>query len=121
MSRNRQVSTLVVAKPGLMRNSLLAFLRATPGVDVVALVDSTTAALLLARNLFPDVVLVDTNLSEDGVLSMVRQLQLERPHLRSIVLAESVHQQQQALLAGASQALVKGFLGERLRDAVLNL
>jgi DNA-binding NarL/FixJ family response regulator len=120
MGNRNRISTLIVAKPGLMRNSLLAFLRATPGVDVVALVDSTASALQLAHLLHPEVVLVDTDLSEDGVLAMVRQLQVEQPRLRSIVLSESIQQQQQSLQAGARQALIKGFLDERLREAILN-
>lgn len=119
MANSKRVSTLVVAKPGLMRNSLLAFLRATPGVDVVALVDNTAAALQLARTLRPAVLLVDTNLAEDGVFGMVRELRAEQPGLRSIVLSESIPQKQKSLQAGASQALIKGFLDERLRQAIL--
>jgi DNA-binding NarL/FixJ family response regulator len=121
MARGKPISTMVVAKPGLMRNSLLAFLRGIPGVDVVALVDNTTTALQMVRTLQPTVLLVDTNLAEDGVLGMVKQLKIELPGLRSIVLSESVQQQRQSLLAGASHALVKGFLDDRLREAVLNM
>jgi DNA-binding NarL/FixJ family response regulator len=119
VNAGNQISTLVVAKPGLMRNSLLAFLRGIPGVDIVALVDNTTKALQMVRTLHPAVLLVDTNLAEDGALGMVQQLKIELPGLRSIVLSESVQQQRQSLLAGASQALVKGFLDDRLREAVL--
>jgi DNA-binding NarL/FixJ family response regulator len=118
MGNKNRISTLIVAKPGLMRNSLLAFLRATPGVDVVALVDSTAGGLHLARLLRPEVVVVDTDLAEDGVLAMVQQLRTEQPRLRSIVLVENLLQQQQSLQAGAKHALVKGFLDERLREAV---
>jgi len=119
MDEINRVSALVVAKPGLMRNSLLAFLRATPGVDIVALVDNSKAAIQLARALRPAVLLVDTNLAENGVLGMLRQLRIEQPALRSIVLSESIAEQQQSIQAGADQALVKGFLDERLREAVL--
>ena len=117
---NKRVSTLVVAKPGLMRNSLLAFLRATPGVDIVALVDNATTALRMARTLRPAVLLVDTNLAENGVLGMVRELRAEQPAVRSIALSESIQEQQQLLQAGASHALIKGFLDERLRQAILS-
>jgi len=117
---NKRVSTLVVAKPGLMRNSLLAFLRATPDVDIVALVDNATTALQMARTLRPAVLLVDTNLAENGVFGMVRELRAEQPAVRSIVLSESIQEQQQLLQAGASHALIKGFLDERLRQAILS-
>jgi two-component system response regulator DevR len=110
---------LVAAKPGLMRNSLLAFLRATPGVDIVAVEGKTAAALLLARSLRPNVFLVDTNLVDEGALEIVRQLKAEQPGLRCIVLSDNLLQQQQSLQAGASQALIKGFLDDRLREAVL--
>jgi DNA-binding NarL/FixJ family response regulator len=114
-----RVSTVVVAKPGLMRNSLLAFLRATPGVDIVALVDNTATALQIARRLQPTVLLVDTDLAENGVLGIVCQLHAEQPALRSIVLSGNIQEQQRLLQAGASQALLKGFLDERLRQAIL--
>jgi DNA-binding NarL/FixJ family response regulator len=116
---NKRVSTLVVAKPGLMRNSLLAFLRATPGVDIVALVDNATTALQMARILRPAVLLVDTNLAENDVLVMIRELRAEQPAVRSIVLSESIQEQQQSLQVGASHALIKGFLDDRLRQAIL--
>jgi len=120
MGVSTRVATLVVAKPGLMRNSLLAFLRATLQVEVVALAEDTAAALQAARQHKLDVLVLDTDLLEDGYVGLLQQLHSEQPALKCIVLSDTIHQQQKSLAAGASVALLKGFLDERLWDALVD-
>lgn len=111
--------TLLVARPGHMRNSLLAFLRAIPGVEVVAVVDHPATALEAARQYRPSVLIGDADLSEESLLELLHQLHAELPVLNSVVLVNSLQQQRSFLAAGADDALLKGCLDERLRAAVL--
>jgi DNA-binding NarL/FixJ family response regulator len=110
---------MIVARPSLMRNSLLAFLRAMPQVDIIALADDAVTALQTAQLRQPEVVVVDMDL-EDGALDLIRQLHHEPPSPRSVVLVNNFYQQKRFLEAGASIALLKGFLEEQLQKALLN-
>lgn len=115
------VPTLVAARPGVMRNSLLAFLRTSPLVQVIAIADDTATLLNhLRREPFATLVL-DADLCDRFLLVyLLRQLHSEYPLLNCVVLVNNLRQQHLAREAGASTALLKGFLDERLRTAVLN-
>jgi len=103
-----------------MCDSLLVFLQATHGVEVVAVVDEPPAALETARRLHPHTLVVDADfLSEEALLSLVQQLHTELPALSIVALVNSFRQQRAFLAAGAGHALLKGCLDGRLRAAVL--
>jgi len=102
-----------------MRNSLVSYLRVIPHTDILSLADDTPTALVLARSQQPDVLVADVNLSEADVLALVQQLRNEQPKLNCVVLADNVQQKQVFLGAGANCVLLKGFLDDRLRDALL--
>ncbi|MFQ5813345.1 MAG: response regulator [Anaerolineae bacterium] len=117
-----QTSTLVVARPGLMCDSLLIFLQATHGVEVVAVVDDLAAALEAVRRLHPHTLVVDADLpSEEALLSLVQQIHAELPALNIVAVVNSFRQQRAFLAAGAGHALLKGCLDERLRAAVVGV
>lgn len=115
-----QTSALIAVSPGVMRDSLLAFLRAMPHVEVAALVDDGHVILEAVNQHRPRTLVMDANLCQETVLSVVRQLSIERPALNSVVLVDSLRQQRIFLAAGARHVLLKGCLDERLRAAVLD-
>jgi DNA-binding NarL/FixJ family response regulator len=119
MGAPRITRTLLVAKPGLMRNALTAYLRAMPGVtvDTVGELSDTVLPVVLQRH--PNAVILDADVTDD-LLTLLGQLHAQQPNLNYIVLADSVAQQEAALAAGADYALLKGFLDERLGQAVLS-
>ena len=117
-----QTSTLVAARPGLMCDSLLVFLQAAHGVEVVAVADDLAAALETARRLHPHTLVVDADFSsEEALLSLVRQLHAELPALNIVALVNTFRQQQAFQAAGAGHALLKGCLDGRLRAAVVGV
>ena len=118
MSISQPVHTLVVARPGLMRNALIAYLRAMPGVEVDVIADLPSAGALGVPRNHLDTLIIDAAAPAD-LMGLLRQLNAERPDLHCIVLADSLAQEKAALAAGAGAALLKGFLDERLGQAVL--
>lgn len=116
-----QVPTLIAARPGLMRDSLLAFLRATRRIKVVAVVDDPAAALEATCHHQPHSLVVDADLSEEAVLAVVGQLSAELPALNIVALVHGFRQQRAFLAAGAGHALLKGHLDQRLWTAVLDM
>ncbi len=119
MQLEEKTLIVVAAKPGVMRNSLLSYLRTIPNAQVIAVVGSALIALDTIREWQPSLVVVDSDLTEWEMETLLRQLQGELPHIKSIALVESIRQQQVCLAAGANVALLKGFLDEQLRQAVL--
>lgn len=115
-------STLVMiaAKPGIMRNSLQSYLRTIPNLHDIALADDATSAMQMVCAQNPRVLIVDADLSEAELLGLVQQARHEKPQLRIVALVDNMRQRDLCLSAGANHALLKGFLDDQLRQAVLN-
>ncbi len=110
---------LVAAKPGIMRNSLVAYLRTISNLPEIALADDAAAAAEMIRKQETRLVIVNSDVSESEMLNLIRLIQAERPRTWLIVLIESIRQQQLCLNFGAHYAFLKGFLDEQLRQAVV--
>jgi len=117
--REQIVTILLVGPPGLLRNALLAFVRATPKLEVIGLAHNSRLALEMTRTLQPAILLVDADLPDDGMLGLLRQMRSEQVSVKFITLSNNLPQQQACLHAGADQSLLKGFLGENLTNALL--
>jgi DNA-binding NarL/FixJ family response regulator len=119
MSAHRTTRALLAARPGLMRNALTAYLRAVPGVSVDIITDFSEKILPAIAKHPPNTLILDADVVDDLAM-LLRRLHTEQPNLNCIVLADSVVQREAALAAGADHVLLKGFLDERLGQAVLN-
>ncbi len=113
------LSVVVATKSGLMYHSLLAFLSVLPNVQIVGLVRDIELVLTATHQNRPNVLILDTNLSESHVPGLIQRLKAEIPTLNCVVLANNVRQQSASLSAGANHALLKGFLDGQLTQAVL--
>ena len=113
------IEVVVAARPGLMRESLVAFLAAMPDVRVKHVSDDAPILLDLLRQDPPHAIVMDVNLGQDTVLALLPRLRATSMPVRCIVLTDDVWQHGTFLSAGAYAVLVKGFLDESLRQAVL--
>jgi DNA-binding NarL/FixJ family response regulator len=55
-------------------------------VRIVGEADSAESAVSLARQLEPDVILIDLDLPEDGGITVARRIKVEQPQVRVILL-----------------------------------
>jgi len=119
---NARILTLIAAKPGLMRDSLLAFLRAISEIEIGVVVSASEAVVSTVRRHRAHTLIMDATLSEEAsLLQLVRLLKAERPALNCVVLANSLRQQRAFLSAGTDHVLLKGHLDARLRIAVVGV
>jgi DNA-binding NarL/FixJ family response regulator len=116
-----QINILIVSKPGIMRDSLVSFLRALSDVQTIWIAGDTATAWQMHLDHPVDTIVMDSNLSESEMLELLQRVRAHQPAANVITLVESIRQQQQCLAAGARHALLKGFLNEQLRDAVLQV
>lgn len=115
------ISVLVAARPGRMRDSLLALLKSAPRISVVGQTDCGASALNMVAVYHPALALLDTDLPDGKVFAVLEQIKALEPRCCCLVLADDRHQQQDAVSAGADAALLKGFPAARLLDVIERL
>ena len=114
-------SVLVVGEPGLLRDSLQAFLTTIPQIETVYLAVDAPSALRAFREQRPALVLMNSGSSSNGIATVLRGIKDEDTKSRCLVLADNKQQQQDALAAGADVALLKGFPAAKLFQIVRRL
>jgi DNA-binding NarL/FixJ family response regulator len=114
-----KIRLLIIAKPGIMRNSLVAYLRPYSEIEEVRLTDKFTGADQLVLKYIPDKIILDADGTERNAIEFIQWLQAEKPAIKRIALADSVSQMHLLLSAGANCAFLKGLLDDSLYEAVL--
>ncbi|CAG0946867.1 hypothetical protein ANRL1_03373 [Anaerolineae bacterium] len=117
---SQQIATLIASKPGIMRNSLVSYLRSMARIEPIFVADDSAAAWQIAGTHALDLVIVDADWDESRVVAFVQRIVQVQVSIKLIVLVESVQQQQLFLRHGAHHALLKGLLNEQLRAAILS-
>lgn len=117
---SQQIATLIASKPGIMRNSLVSYLRSLARVEPIFITDDSAAAWQIVGTHALNLVIVDADLDENQVIALVQRIVRVQVSIKLIVLVESVQQQQLFLHHGAHHALLKGLLNEQLRAAILS-
>lgn len=112
---------LIVARPGRLRESLSVLLAATSQIGRVDNVDDGPAALRMFAESPPALVLLDTNMPNDGVQTVLRQIKAGWPQTLCLVLADNDQERRAAQAAGADGVLLKGFSAARLLATVERL
>jgi len=92
------------------------------GIEVVGEAATAAEAVVAARTLQPDVVLLDVRLPDGSGLDVCRQILLERPALRVLVLTSFTTDNliYEAVIAGAQGYLMKEIDPAGLIEAVVN-
>ena len=99
---------LIAAKPGVMRDGFQAVLAAIPQVKVIDPADDSASALRAVAEHQPALILLDTNLPDCQVWTLLEQIKTRWPQVQCLVLADNRKQQQTAKTADADGVLIKG-------------
>lgn len=113
------IKVLIVDDHPVVREGLRAMLR-SPGINVVGDASSGREAIERARELRPDVVLMDVKMPEMDGLAATRELKAQFPTTTVVVVTsyDTRDYLRKALEAGASGYLIKGASREKLIQAV---
>ena len=113
-----QLRTIVVSTPGIMGESLRVMLASFSQIKIIATADGCLSARNMARDLTPDLVVIDANLPELEVLSLLPELgdNNSRPYL--IIYINTTSQKRRALAAGADAALWRSDPSQLLVDTL---
>lgn len=102
LSMNQQtVSTILVSRPGIMRQSLQTSLTMYPWVMVVAVCGDGLTALSQVTHHHPHLVIIDANLLDEEVNALLAAIKAKQLATHCLVLAQSAPREQAAWAAGA--------------------
>lgn len=101
------ISVLIVDDHQLMRQGLVALLEEQDDLDVVGEADSGRAAVELARQHKPDVIVLDIDMKDLNGIDAAKQILSSHPDIR--ILALTMHSDQQ-YITGMLDAGAMGFL-----------
>jgi DNA-binding NarL/FixJ family response regulator len=113
MKTNPNLSALIIARPGRMRESLSALLVATSQFGRVDCADDLSSALQRPAEPPPALALVDVDLPGPDVEPALKQIKAVWPNAQYLVLVEA-GQEQLAQKSGADGILRKGFRSTEL-------
>lgn len=120
MVENRAL-TLIVAKPGPLRDAIEALLASVERVEVVGKTARVSTALRIAALHPLDLLLLEAGLPTSANRQLFQMCRRERPSLRSIVLADDGEQVREARSFGADAVFLKGFPADRFVRTVERL
>jgi len=111
-----EIRVLVVDDHSLFRRGVIQTLRQEADMAIVGEADNAATAIEKARELLPDIVLLDLKLPDVSGLAVARELQRQCPYSKVIVLTvvEDDEALLQALKEGARGYLLKGVSGDEL-------
>ena len=118
-----RIRVLLIDDFPLVREGMAAALARDPGIDVVGHAENGAAGLALARELRPDVVLLDLHMPEMGGMVVLERLRRELPQTRALVMtaSEKAETLLAAVSAGAAGYITKRSSRQELCDAVITV
>ena len=116
-----KVATIIVSRPGIIRQALRTMLALLPQIEITAAVGGGLSALELACQHRPALLVIDLSLPEDEIMALLRQIKQEQPLAHCLVVAETTRQQAAVLAQGADAVILRSDPSERLVDALNNL
>lgn len=115
---NEQLSALLVAQPGPLRDALGTLLRAIPNLHVAFQAHDSTTLLEQGQTQCPDLVIVDFDEQQVGLLDTLIQIKCVCPTIRTIALIDQETQAERCYTVGVDVVVVKGMLANRLLERI---
>lgn len=120
MAETRNI-TLIVVKPGPLRNSLQALMTTIPQIEVVAETKDLSTLFRMGSKVRPDLVLIEADLVGTDLQKGLRGLQKACPQAQCIVLVENDEQRRMAESSGVDAVIFKGFRAAKLMKLIERL
>jgi DNA-binding NarL/FixJ family response regulator len=118
-----KIRVLVIDDFPLVREGLAAALAIDPGFEVLGQGSDAEEGLRMAREMRPDVVLLDLRMPEGGGIALLERLREELPETRALVVtaSEKAETLLDAVAAGAAGYVTKRVSARELRHAVVTV
>ncbi|HMQ54471.1 MAG TPA: hypothetical protein PKE64_14205 [Anaerolineae bacterium] len=114
----QKVPTVLVSRPGIRREALRAVLATVPWLEIGGTAGDGLTAINLVQLHRPSLLVVDSNLLEDEILALVKQVKESWDHIRCLVFTDTASQQQKVLAGGADAALGRDGSARQLHETL---
>ena len=116
---NARTLTVIVAPPGVLRDSLQVVIEASGKIEIVGTGDDWAYGLKTITDLAPGLVVVDLDGFGDRVCwQALRQFKTEWPQIQCCIVVHTLEQESQARAAGVKIVLHAGFSTKTFFDAI---
>ena len=117
---DKEIRVLVADDHAIIRKGMKAVLELVPDIQIVGEAQNGLEAVTQAKDLHPDVILMDLVMPEKNGMEAIREIKKENPAARVLVLTSFAEEDQvfEAIKAGAVGYLLKDSMPERLLQAV---
>ncbi len=114
------IRVLVVDDHAIIRKGIGAVLDLVPDIDLIGEAENGKQAIILDRELAPDVILMDLMMPEMNGIECIKQIKTQRPKARILVLTNFAGEEMifPAIKAGAMGYHLKDSSPDRLVDAI---
>jgi len=118
-----RISVLLADDHALFRDGLISLLSMQDEIEVVGIASDGQEALEKARELMPDLILMDVKMPRLNGLEATRLIKEEMPHIRIVMLtvSEDDHDLFQAIKNGAEGYLLKTLNAPELVDLLMGV
>ena len=114
-------SVLMVTQPGRIQEGMQAVLAGTLHIDTIDRAQDGTSTVAHLAACPPDLVVLDAELLNLNIPSILRYIRTKRLRVRCLVLADTLEQVAAAKTAGADSALLKGASAEEFLAVIQQL
>lgn len=115
------IPTLVVSRPGIMRQSLRAALAVYPWIALMTSAGDGLTALNYTVQHHPRLLIIDCNLLEEEVEALLAAVKVRAPETRCLVCTRSSQAAERLLVAGADGVVLRDSPAQELELALLRL
>jgi DNA-binding NarL/FixJ family response regulator len=117
----QDISALIVAKPGQLREGLQALLSTIPQIKHLSQADDGRSALKFVTQHCPRLMVLDLEPSNYELLATLAKIKASYPQTQALVLVDNERDQQITATAGADVVLIKGFQASKLLATIEDL
>lgn len=120
-TQNGRFRVLIISPPGVMQYVLKEIFAHRSDMAIVGIASGCLSAVGMIHRVYPDLVVIDSNLPEAESAELIQLLKQENPFIRTLLLVETTQQLTRAAHTGADLALTSYSLPESLNKALGNL
>jgi len=119
----KKTRILIVDDSDDFRHRVIKFLSSEPDMEVVGEASNGKQAILEAKRLMPDVILMDVRMAEMNGIHATNQIKIEMPKIKIIILSiyNLREYMEAAVLSGASGYVVKKMMIHELIPTINNV
>lgn len=119
----KKIRVIVADDHAIVRMGLISLLKSEPDLDVVGEADDGTSAIKKARQLKPDVAIIDLMMPEMDGIAATKEILRHDPGIKVLILTTSTVSDElaRALEAGASGVIIKNYEYAELISAIHNV